>query len=144
MPSFSFIFRMMKHAILVTGLLSLMAVFVGCGTNLIDRPTPDDPLNSAVYRFNFIDSRTYAEMDTVIDAVNSVMEAEGFTRTRMDRKRAEAELVFRGSGDLPVTVKLKDFEYYTNIRIRYRMTGDEYQSRRLLEMVITEIGDVRR
>jgi|GEM_PF-2695281 len=114
--------------------------FIGCVSALTSEPSPDDPLNSAIFRVNMLDARSHASLETVREAFDTVMVAEGFTRTRLDRTDNEAELTYRGEGDVPVVVKLKTFEEFTNIRIRYRLTGDEHLSRRLLEKVIQELG----
>ena len=59
----------------------------------------------------------------------------GYTKTKTKNKEAEAVLTFRGADDEKVTLKLKEFPDYTNIKIRIGWVGDGGLSRKILERV---------
>ena len=72
---------------------------------------------------------------TVRDAFDAAAEEMGFVPTSSRVKDIEAVLVYRGPGDMKITVKLKEFSSFTNIKLRFGITGDEALSRRMLELV---------
>src|SRR5690606_36835453 len=120
--------------------LAALCVLTGCRSNFISTPSPQDPVSSAVFRFNYLEARSYADLYDVQEAFDAVMTEQGFTRTRIDRAADTVSLTYRGEGDVGVQVKLKSESDYTNLRIRYRMLGDEYQSRRILEGVVEHLA----
>ena len=72
---------------------------------------------------------------SVRDAFDATAEEMGFVPTSSRVKEQEAVLVYRGSGDTKITIKLKEFSDFTNIKIRFGILGDESLSRRMLELV---------
>lgn len=108
----------------------------GCVT---PEPSVSDPVNTANYFFYTLESRVDAELREVIEAFDETMEELQFVRTDIDREEENAVLTYRGAGDVGVTVKLKELANYTNIKIRYGLTGHEHQSRRILEQVVDDL-----
>lgn len=102
-------------------------------------PNTADPVNTANYLLNTLESRSASALPEVMEAFDETLEALGFVRTDLDREGDDAVLTYRGEDDLGITVKLKRFTDYTNIKIRYGLTGHEHQSRRILSGVVERL-----
>lgn len=80
-----------------------------------------------------------ASLLTVRDAFDAVTGEMGYVPTSSRVKKVEAVLVYRGTGDVKITVKLKEFSDFTNIKVRVGITGDEALSRELLKQVYSRL-----
>jgi hypothetical protein len=90
--------------------------------------------------FGWVDVEAQAvTLDHVQSAVESVLSEMGYVRTENRRKEKEAVLVFRGANDQKIAVKLKQFDDYTNIKIKVGWAGNGGLSRLILQNVYPKL-----
>ena len=82
-----------------------------------------------------VEVKADAQLGSVQEAFEGVLGEMGYTKTKTKKKEVEAVLTFRGADDEKLTLKLKQFSDYTNIKIRIGWTGNGGLSRKILERV---------
>jgi hypothetical protein len=82
-----------------------------------------------------VEVKADARLVAVQEAFEGVLGEMSYTKTKTKKKDAEAVLTFRGADDEKITLKLKEFPDYTNIKIRIGWTGNGGLSRKILERV---------
>ena len=82
-----------------------------------------------------VEVKADARLVAVQEAFEGVLTEMGYTKTKTKKKDVEVVLTFRGTDDEKITLKLKEFPDYTNIKIRIGWTGNGGLSRKILERV---------
>lgn len=82
-----------------------------------------------------VEVKADARLALVQEAFEAVLTEMDYTKTRIRKKEVEAVLTFRGADDEKITLKLKEYPDYTNIKIRIGWTGNGPLSRKILERV---------
>jgi len=112
------------------------------GAVLVSAATEEDAELWALTSKNILGSveiKVKARLDPVQEAFESVLAQLAFTATRTKKKEVEAVLTFRGADNEKVTVKLKEFPDYTNIKIRIGWMGNGPLSREVLKRVYLQL-----
>ena len=86
-----------------------------------------------------VEIKADARLDPVREAFEAVHTEMDYTRTKTKKKEVEAIPTFGGSDDDKITVKLKEFGDFTNIKIRIGWAGNGPLSRKILEQVYLRI-----
>lgn len=79
-----------------------------------------------------LETQTDRKLVVTVAAFDAAMKELGFLKGETDVKLTEAVLTYRATADTLVTVKLKEFPSYTNIKVRCGLLGDETLSRQIL------------
>jgi len=82
-----------------------------------------------------VEVKADARLALVQEAFEAVLTEMDYTKTKTRKKEVEAVLSFRGADDEKITLKLKEFPEFTNIKIRIGWTGNGPLSRKILERV---------
>jgi len=72
-------------------------------------------------------------LDPIREAFEAVLADMDYAKTKARKKPVEAALIFRGADDVRITLKLKEFPDYTNIKIRVGWAGNAPLSREILK-----------
>ena len=94
---------------------------------------------SATNILGSVESRTDEKLRPVMSAMKAALEEIGYVQTESRVKPIEAVLTFRGKDDAWISVKLKEFPEFTNIKIRCGLTGNDALSRQILQRVYTRL-----
>lgn len=129
--------RFIRPLSLTAAMVSL--AFAG-GCVSMPHPSPEAPVDTASYTINTLSTRVHADIETLVNAFDTVMEGRSFTRTAREEDDNEVELTYRGPGDVGVFVDLENKVSYTVVDIRYGLTGKEYQSREILAAVVDRVN----
>lgn len=111
-------------------ILSLVPFLSACGR--IDR---DSWALKARNTLGTLECQTDAKLQRVVRAFDSAMGDLGYRKKDADVKTVEAVLTYEGTGT--VTVKIKEFPTFTNIKVRAGVMGDEELTRKILDRAYT-------
>ncbi|HYC70408.1 MAG TPA: DUF3568 family protein [Opitutaceae bacterium] len=118
----------MRH-LLVLALILAIPFAGGCGRG---EERAQAWAASATNTLGTLETQTDHKLTPTVEAFDSAMKELGYFKGETTLKLTEAALTYRGSGDTVVSVKLKEFPTYTNIKVRCGVMGDESLSRRIL------------
>lgn len=116
------------------GCLALLSA--GCGKS--DREAKDWAY-AATNVLGTFETQTPVRLARVVQAVDGAMKELEYFKGQTDNNGTEAVLTYRGRGDTQVTVKLKQFADYTNIKVRCGLLGEEAQARDILARIYKQL-----
>ena len=87
---------------------------------------------SASNTLGTLETQTPTTLDDTIEAFDAALAGLGWQKGGTERKELEAVLTWRGPTGTTVTVKLKRFPAYTNIKVRAGLLGEETLARDIL------------
>lgn len=117
--------------LLVALLLVLPLLTAGCGRS---EEEARQWAATATNTLGTLETQTAHKLPRAIAAFDAAMKDLEFPKGETDVKTTEAVLTYR-SATTVVTVKLKEFPAYTNIRVRCGVMGEETLSRQILAAV---------